>query len=109
MATYGSVLIVGCRHSVSAAWSSCYLYVSESRTLKSYSSLPSSLAFGLPKCDVFHLVEPRSALGSSASVTCRYLVTLWHDVPLPSRLARSQRVTLSTQVGLRARCTLQLV
>jgi hypothetical protein len=48
----------------------------------------------------------RSALCSSASVTCRYLVTRRHDIPLPSHLARSQHVTILTQVGLRAVCTL---
>jgi hypothetical protein len=48
----------------------------------------------------------RSALCSSASVTRRYLVTCRHDIPLPCRLARSQRVTISAQVGLRAVCTL---
>jgi hypothetical protein len=107
VATYDSVLIVGCRRSVSAAWSSCYLYVSESWTLESYLSLPFSLASGPPKCDVSHLVDPQSALCSSASVTRRYLVTFRHDIPLPGHIARSQRVTTSTQVRLRARCTLQ--
>jgi hypothetical protein len=45
--TYGYVLIVSCRRLVSAAWSSW--------TLEIYSSLPSSVASGLPKCDVFTL------------------------------------------------------
>jgi hypothetical protein len=97
--TYRRVLKTSCGQLVSAAWSSW--------TLKSYSSLLPSLAFGPPKCDVSHLVDPRSALCSSASVTRRYLVTCRHDIPLPSHLARSQRVTTSTQVGLRAVCTLQ--
>jgi hypothetical protein len=52
------------------------------------------------------LVDTRSALCSSASVTRCYLVTHRHDIPLPSHLARSQRVTTSTQVGLRAVCML---
>jgi hypothetical protein len=56
-------------------------------------SLPFSSAFGLPKCDVSHLVDPQSALCSSASVTHHYLVTHRHDIPLPSRTARSQCVT----------------
>jgi hypothetical protein len=47
LAAYNRVLIVGCRRLVSAAWSSW--------TLRIYSSLPSSLASGLPKCDVFTL------------------------------------------------------
>jgi transposase InsO family protein len=54
-------------------------------------------------------VDPQSALCSSASVTRRYLVTRRHDVPLPSHLARSQRVTTSAQVGLRAVCTLHFM
>jgi hypothetical protein len=33
MVTWLRVLIVGCRRSVSAAWSSCYLGISTSRTL----------------------------------------------------------------------------
>jgi hypothetical protein len=98
VATYRRVLKTSCRRLVSAAWSSW--------TLKSYSSLPSSSASGLPKCDVSHLVDLRSALCSSASVTCRYLVTRRHDIPLPSHPARSQHVTTSTQVGLRAVCML---
>jgi hypothetical protein len=85
---------------------SCYLNASESWTLRIYLSLPSSLAFGPPKCDVSHFVDPRSALCSSASVTPRYLVTHRHDIPLPGRIARSQRVTNLTQVGLRAARTL---
>jgi hypothetical protein len=48
----------------------------------------------------------RSALCSSASVTHRYLVTRRHNILLPGRLARSQRVTILTQVGLRAVCML---
>jgi hypothetical protein len=48
----------------------------------------------------------RSALCSSAGVTCHYSVTLWHDVPLPKHMIRSQHVTISTHVGLRAQCTL---
>ena len=51
------------------------------------------LASGPPKCDAFHLVDPRSALCSSASVTHRYLVTFRHDIPLPGCIARSQRIT----------------
>jgi hypothetical protein len=51
-------------------------------------------------------VDTQSALGSSASVTCRYLVTQRHDIPLPSRSVRSQHVTTSTQVRLRAKCML---
>jgi hypothetical protein len=47
VAMYGYVLIAGCRRLVSAAWSSW--------TLRIYWSLPSSLASGLPKCDVFTL------------------------------------------------------
>jgi hypothetical protein len=104
--TYRCVLIVGCRCSVSAAWSSCYLSISESWTLRIYSSLPFSLAFGPPKCDVSHLVDLQSALCSSASVTRCYLVTFRHDILLPGRIARSQRVTTLTQVGLHAVCTL---
>jgi hypothetical protein len=45
--TYGCVLNVGCRRFVSAAWSSW--------TLEIYSSLSSSLASSLPKCEVFTL------------------------------------------------------
>jgi hypothetical protein len=75
-------------------------------TLEFYLSLPFSLAFGPPKCDVFHLVDPQSALCSRAGVTRRYLVTFRHDILLPSRLARSQCITTCTQVGLRAVCTL---
>jgi hypothetical protein len=97
--TYRHVLKTSCGRLVSAAWSSW--------TLEFYSSLPFSSAFGLPKCDVSHLVDTHSALCSSASVTRRYLVTHRHDVPLPSRLARSQRVTILTQVRSRAVCTLQ--
>jgi hypothetical protein len=52
-------------------------------------------------------VVTRSALCSSAGVTYRYSVTLWHDVPLPAYTIRSQHVTTSTHVGLRAQCTLQ--
>jgi hypothetical protein len=48
----------------------------------------------------------RSALCSSASVTRHYLVTRRHDIPLPGHLARSQRITILTQVRLRAVCTL---
>jgi hypothetical protein len=96
--TYRRVLIVGCRQFVSAAWSSW--------TLEIYSSLPFPLASGLPKCDVFHLVDYRSALHSSASVTHRYLVTS-NVISSPSHLAsRSQHVTISTQVRLRAECML---
>jgi hypothetical protein len=54
-------------------------------------------------------VDTRSALCSSASVTHHYLVTLRHDIPLPIRIARSQRVTTITQVGLRAVRTLHCV
>jgi hypothetical protein len=75
-------------------------------TLEFYSSLPFSLALGPPKCDVSHLVDPQSALCSSASVTRRYLVTRRHNIPLSSHLASSQHVTTNTQVGLRAVCTL---
>jgi hypothetical protein len=100
LVTYGCVLIVGCRRSVSAAWSSCYLVIS--------TSLPFSSAFGLPKCDISHLVDPRSALCSSASVTRHYLVTRRHNIPLPSRTARSQHITTITQVGLCAACTLHI-
>jgi hypothetical protein len=96
--TYGRVLKTSCGRLVSAAWSSW--------TLEFYLPLPFSSAFGPPKCDVSHLVDPQSALCSSASVTRRYLVTRRHDIPLPSHLARSQRVITSTQVGLCAVCTL---
>jgi hypothetical protein len=83
------------------------LYDSESRTPEFHSSHPSSLAFGPPKCDVFHLVVTQSALCSGAGVTRCYSVTYWHDVPLPDHTVRSQHITTSTQVGLRAKCTLQ--
>jgi hypothetical protein len=75
--------------------------------LSNSTSLPFSSASGPPKCDVSHLVDPRSALCSSASVTRCYLVTRRHNIPLPSHSTRSQRVTISTQVRLRAVCTLQ--
>jgi hypothetical protein len=45
--TYRCVLKTSCGRLVSAAWSSW--------TLRIYSSLPSSSASGLPKCDVFTL------------------------------------------------------
>jgi hypothetical protein len=80
------------------------------RVLDSRILLVPLILFGLwpPKCDAFHLVDPYSALSSSASVTRRYLVTLQHDIPLPSHSVISQRVTTSTQVGLRAACTLHV-
>jgi hypothetical protein len=75
VATYRCVLKASCGRLVSAAWSSW--------TLEFYSSLPFSSASGPPKCDVSHLVDPPSALCSSASVTLRYLVTHRHNIPLP--------------------------
>jgi hypothetical protein len=96
--TYRHVLKTSCGRLVSAAWSSW--------TLGIYLSLPFSSASGPPKCDVSHLVDTRSALCSSASVTHRYLVTLRHDILLPVHIARSQCVTTTTQVGLHAVRTL---
>src|SRR5580698_5763913 len=78
------------------------LYDSESRTPESHSSPLFSLASGPPKCDVSHLVVTRSALCSSAGVTCRYSVTPWHDVPLPEhtnrKSARHHQVPMSGYV-----------
>jgi hypothetical protein len=67
---------------------SCYLSISESRTLGIHSSLPFSSASGLPKCDDFTLWTIEVLYDSSASVTHRCLVTS-SVIPLPSHSVKS--------------------
>jgi hypothetical protein len=99
--TYSCVLIVGCRRLVSAAWSSW--------TLRIYSSLPFSLASGLPKCDVFTLwtlscsTKPFKCDPESPCYIRCYIVTKTkpRDTSQHVTILHPSRVTCSVHVTLR--------